>query len=170
MPKERQFGRAGGGVDIPARFELQWLRHYELMLLMKTLSIPLTGQIRIALPMQGSLFSAHFGGATQFRIIDADRDTRVLMAQTDQPAPKHIPGAFPKWLAEQGVQTVIAGSIGRRAVQLFSENGILVFTAQEGATAEELVVLQLEGRLTQPNIEECCTAHEHGHEHGSHAH
>ena len=66
------------------------------------------------------------------------------MAQTDQPAPKHVPGAFPKWLAEQGVQTVIAGSIGRRAVQLFSENGILVFTAQEGATAEELVVLQLE--------------------------
>ena len=136
--------------------------------LMQTLPTLPAAQIRIALPLQGSLFSDHFGGATHFRFIDADRSTRDLVSQTDQAAPKHVPGAFPKWLAEQGVQSVIAGSIGRRAVELFTENGILVFIAQKGVSPEELVKLQLEGRLTQPSIEDCCAGHDH--EHASHGH
>ena len=141
---------------------------------MQTLSspTPVAGQIRIALPMQGESFSEHFGGASHFRLFDADRTSRRIVGQTDVQAPEHVSCAFPKWLAQQGVQAVIIGAIGRRAVQLFAESGILVFTAQGAETPEKLVALQLEGCLTQPDMAACCPGHghEHGHENGSHCH
>jgi len=140
------------------------------MLYMQTISSPLAGQIRIALPMQGSSFCEHFGGASHFRLIDADLATRQIISQTDEQAPEHVPGAFPQWLARQGVKAVIVGSIGKRAVQLFIANGIPVFVTQAEATPEELVALQLEGRLSEPNLESCCPGHDHGNEHGSSCH
>ena len=115
--------------------------------------------------MQGTSFSAHFGGATHFRIIEADRTNRNIISQADVQAPEHVPGAFPAWLAKQGVQAVIVGGIGQRAVQLFTESGIQVFTAQGEATPEELVMQQLEGILTQPDLAACCPGH--GHDHGN---
>jgi len=142
------------------------------MLYMQTISSPIAGQTRIALPIQGASFSDHFGGASHFRIVDADLATRHIISQTDEQAPEHVPGAFPQWLAQQGVKAVIVGSIGKRAVQLFIANGIPVFVAQAGATPEELVKLQLEGSLSEPNLESCCPGHghEHGHEHTSCGH
>jgi len=145
---------------------------------MQTISNPITGQIRIALPMQGAAFCEHFGGASHFRLIDADRTTLHIISQTDLEAPEHVPGAFPAWLAQQGVQAVIVGGIGKRAVQLFIASGIPVFIAKPGLTPEDLVAQQLEGGLTEANLEACCPGHghdhdhdhDHGHEHGSHCH
>jgi len=139
---------------------------------METISSPIAGQVRIALPMQGTSFSAHFGGATHFRIIDADRITRNIISHADVQAPEHVPGAFPAWLAKQGVQAVIVGGIGQRAVQLFTQSGIQVFTAQGEASPDELVTQQLEGILMQPDLAACCPGHgaDHGHEHTSCAH
>lgn len=154
------------------RFDLQSRHSYELMLYMETISSPIAGQLRIALPMQGGSFSEHFGGASHFRLIDADRGSRSIISQADVQAPEHVPGAFPSWLAKQGVQAVIVGSIGQRAVQLFTENSIQVFTAQGGASPEELVAQQLEGILAQPGLAKCCPGHghDHGNEHSSCAH
>jgi predicted Fe-Mo cluster-binding NifX family protein len=122
--------------------------------------------------MQGASFSEHFGGASHFRLIDADLATRHIISQTDVQAPEHVPGAFPEWLAQQGVKAVIVGGIGKRAVQLFVAHGIPVFIAQPGATPEDLVSRQLEGGLAQPNLEDCCPGHghDHGNEHSSCAH
>jgi len=139
---------------------------------METISSPTTGQIRIALPMQGASFSSHFGGATHFRIIEADRVTRAILSQADVQAPEHVPGAFPAWLAKQGVQAVIVGGIGQRAVQLFMESSIQVFTAQGEATPDEMVAQQLEGLLSQPDLAKCCSGHgdDHGHDHSACTH
>ena len=139
---------------------------------METISSPMTGQIRIALPMQGAAFSSHFGGASHFRIVEADRATRTILSQADVKAPEHVPGAFPAWLAKQGVQAVIVGGIGQRAVQLFMESGIQVFTAQAEATPEAMVAQQLEGILSQPDLAKCCPGHgeDHGHDSSSCAH
>jgi predicted Fe-Mo cluster-binding NifX family protein len=43
-------------------------------------------------------------------------------------APAHEPGLLPRWLAERGVNLVIAGGMGQRARMLFTENGIDVIT------------------------------------------
>jgi len=139
---------------------------------MQTISSPTKDQIRIALPMQGAAFSSHFGGATHFRIIDADRVTHNIISQAEVQAPEHVPGAFPSWLAKQGVQSVIVGGIGQRAVQLFNESGIQLFTAHGEATPEALVAQQLEGNLAQPDLAICCPGHgdDHGHKHTSCSH
>ncbi len=139
---------------------------------MQTISSPALGQIRIALPMQSASFSEHFGGASHFRLIEADRATRHIISQTDVQAPEHVPGAFPRWLAQQGVQALIVGSIGKRAVQMLAASGIAVFIAQQGTSLEDLVAHQLEGRLAPANLEACCSGHghDHGHDHGAHCH
>ena len=122
--------------------------------------------------MQGTAFSEHFGGASHFRFIDANRVTGIIAGHPDMPAPEHVPGAFPQWLAKLGVQAVIAGGIGKRAVQLFTANNIAVFIAQGGASPEELVAQQLAGKLALASLDACCPGHghDHGHEHGSHCH
>lgn len=111
--------------------------------------------------MQGAVFSGHFGGATHFRLIDVSRETKLVLHQADVQAPEHVPGAFPKWLAAEGVQGVIVSGIGKRAVELFTAEGIPVFVAKEGASPAELVALQLDGNLAQANLEQCCPGHQH---------
>ena len=122
--------------------------------------------------MKGEAFSAHFGGASHFRFIDAERATGRIVGQAVVQAPEHVPGAFPRWLAQQGVKSVIVGGIGKRAVQMFVGVNIPVFIAKEGASPAELVSLHLEGRLAQASMNDCCPGHdyEHANEHGSHCH
>jgi predicted Fe-Mo cluster-binding NifX family protein len=67
--------------------------------------------------------------------------------------PAHEPGVLPKWLGEMGVKLVIAGGIGRRAQQLFNENGINVITGAPGDTPQQLVGDYLNGQLQSgPNV------------------
>ena len=113
--------------------------------------------------MKGEAFSAHFGGASHFRFIDAERATGRIVGQADVQAPEHVPGAFPRWLAQQGVKSVIVGGIGKRAVQMFVAENIAVFIAKPEVSLIELVSLQMEGRLAQANMNDCCPGH--GHEH-----
>lgn len=113
-------------------------------------------RIRIAFPMHGDQLSDHFGGSSHFRLIDANRKSKRIFRQTEATVPEHIASAFPKWLADQGVHCVIASSIGKRAVQMFVAVNIPVFIATEGASPAKLVSLQLEGRLVQSDMENCC--------------
>jgi ATP-binding protein involved in chromosome partitioning len=61
--------------------------------------------------------------------------------------PPHEPGLLPKWLAEKGVNCVIAGGMGSRAQQLFTESGIRVVTGAAGGSPKELVEQYLKGSL-----------------------
>lgn len=135
---------------------------------MPVASSPVANQIQIAFPMKDSAFCAHFGGASHFRIITAERGTGRILEQTEQQAPEHVPGAFPQWLARQGIQAVIVGSIGKRALQLFAAQGIAVYGAAPNAPVEELAKMQAMGLLQQTNLEECCPGHAHADE--SHCH
>ena len=119
--------------------------------------------------MQGEAFSEHFGGASHFRFIDAERATGRIVGQADVQAPEHVPGAFPRWLARQGVKSVIVGGIGKRAVQMFVAENIAVFIAKPGVSPVDLVKLQMDGLLAQANMNDCCPGHGHDHDH-AHGH
>ena len=47
-------------------------------------------------------------------------DQKILSSEFLSP-PEHTPGSFPKWVGEKGASVVIAGGMGRRAVDLFEE-------------------------------------------------
>ena len=53
--------------------------------------------------------------------------------------PPHEPGLLPRWLGEKGVNLIIAGGMGQRAVSLFNEQGIKVLTGAPQLALEELV-------------------------------
>jgi predicted Fe-Mo cluster-binding NifX family protein len=128
--------------------------------------------MKIAIPVQDGRLHDHFGGCRQFAVVEADPEKQTTLSTTVLPTPEHQPGAFPRWLRELGVETVIAGGIGRRALAIFAQHGIVVRSGPSGASVEELVTAYLGGQLTA--APDGCEHHdhEHGHDHGHrhHAH
>jgi len=130
--------------------------------------------MKIAIPVQNGLLHDHFGGSREFALVAVDPEKKVALRTEILPTPEHQPGAFPRWLREQGVQVVIAGGIGRRALANFAHHGITVCAGRAGAPVEELVAAYLKGDLTK--TPDGCEHHghdpdhEHGHYHHHHSH
>jgi len=61
--------------------------------------------------------------------------------------PPHEPGVLPRWLHEQGATHIIAGGMGRRAQDLFAQNGIRVIVGAPAGAPEELAAAYLAGTL-----------------------
>ena len=103
--------------------------------------------LRLAVPVAEGKLSMHFGHCAEFALIDADSGTGEIRGREDVPAPEHEPGLLPRWLAEKGVQAVIAGGMGQRAQQLFRDQGIQVLTGAPSEDPETLVRAYLAGTL-----------------------
>jgi ATP-binding protein involved in chromosome partitioning len=113
-----------------------------------SLSVQLNTEVpmRFAVPTQDKKLCAHFGHCEAFALIDTDGDGKILN-ETYVTPPPHEPGLLPPWIAGQGVDCVIAGGMGARAQQLFSENGVRVVTGAQGENAREVVENYLKGTL-----------------------
>jgi predicted Fe-Mo cluster-binding NifX family protein len=71
-----------------------------------------------------------------------------LLQRQDVTAPPHEPGLLPRWLAEQGVEMIIAGGMGQRAQDLFIRSGIKVYTGAPADAPELLVENFMAGSLS----------------------
>lgn len=101
--------------------------------------------MRFAIPMADGKLSLHFGHCESFALVDAE-DGKVVGRQ-DVPAPEHQPGLLPRWLAEREANVIIAGGMGRRALDLFAEQGIEVVVGASREEPEALVRSCLDGSL-----------------------
>jgi ATP-binding protein involved in chromosome partitioning len=70
--------------------------------------------IRIAIPVVNGKLSQHFGHCHSFTLLDIDDAAGSVVARQNTPAPPHEPGALPRWLAEQDVNLVVTGGMGKR--------------------------------------------------------
>ena len=121
----------------------------------------------IAIPVENGRLHGHFGGCREFALVEVDEDKRLTLNTTIVSPPEHQPGLFPRWLREQGVQVVIAGGIGRRALAIFAEQGIAVRAGAADASIAPLVASYLGGQLTEtPDSCEIHGDHHHHHHHG----
>lgn len=102
--------------------------------------------IRYAIPTAEGRLTAHFGHCSSFAIINATEDGTIENREDIVPPP-HEPGVLPRWLAEKGVHTILAGGMGMRAIELFRQNGIQVVCGSPSLTPEELVSQHLNGTL-----------------------
>lgn len=102
---------------------------------------------RIAVPLVNGQFSSHFGGAEQFALFDLDETTRSVTSHHIAAPPPHERGAFPLWLKEQGVTTVLTGGMGPRAVQILDRFRIEVVLGIQDGVPEKLVQEYLAGCL-----------------------
>ncbi|MBU2547310.1 MAG: NifB/NifX family molybdenum-iron cluster-binding protein [Proteobacteria bacterium] len=103
--------------------------------------------MKIAIPVADGRLSAHFGHCRLFALIDVDIETKNIIKREDHDAPPHEPGLLPSWLAERGAEMIIAGGMGQRALDLFSQQGIRVLVGAPNQKPEDLIAQYLDGTL-----------------------
>lgn len=87
--------------------------------------------IKIAFPTSNrSTIDGHFGKTEEFMIFTI-KDVDVI-AITHITPPPHAPGVIPAFLAENDVDVVITGGMGRKAIELFDAAGIDVILGAKG--------------------------------------
>lgn len=91
----------------------------------------------IAIPLENGVLCSHFGHCQEFAIINIENNAiKDVKAVTP---PEHVPGLYPRWVAQFGVTDVIAGGMGQKAIDLFHEQKINVFVGAPIKAAQDLV-------------------------------
>lgn len=115
--------------------------------------------MKIAAACEGKEIFGHFGHCTNFMIFDAENEE--ITGQDSIPNPGHKPGFLPNYLADLGVNVMIAGSMGGGALAIFRERGIEVITGAQG-DARMAAEAYLKGDLKSTDA--VCREHEHEHD------
>lgn len=103
--------------------------------------------MKIAVPVANNRICMHFGHCEQFMLFEVDKEQKKILAQASITPPPHEPGLLPRWLCEKGVNCVLAGGMGARAISLFKERGVEVITGSPALEPEEVVNKFLQGTL-----------------------
>ncbi len=103
------------------------------------------GFMRIAIPLAEGKLSPHFGHCEEFGLYDIKG--KEIVAKKIVTPPPHEPGVIPRFMKEQGVDLIIAGGMGQRAIQFFNDYGIKVLVGAPVKTPEELINDYLNGTL-----------------------
>ena len=91
----------------------------------------------IAIPVANETLCMHFGHCQTFRLFEVE-DNKIVKTE-DKVPPMHEPGVLPKWLGELNVNMIIAGGMGTRAQQLFTQAGVKVLTGAPGDDPQKVV-------------------------------
>ena len=107
--------------------------------------------MKIAIPLANDVLCPHFGQSQQFAIIEVNPDTKKIISSEKFTPPPHEPGSYPKWLSGLGCNVIIAGGMGRRAINLFEQNGIEVIIGTQSVDPAMLVISYLTEDLKSGN-------------------
>ncbi len=103
--------------------------------------------MKIAIPIANDKLCMHFGHCETFAVLTIDEQTKKVTARENLVPPPHEPGVLPAWLGEQKVNAIIAGGMGQRAQQLFTDQNISVVVGAPSESPEKLVESYLAGTL-----------------------
>jgi predicted Fe-Mo cluster-binding NifX family protein len=103
--------------------------------------------MKIAVPIADGRLTTHFGRCEEVVIVEADFEKQEIVGTKHLKPPPHAPGVLPKWLSMQGADVIIAGGMGHRARQMFTESGVYVVVGAPSGTPETLVTDYLNGIL-----------------------
>ncbi|MBF0208384.1 MAG: NifB/NifX family molybdenum-iron cluster-binding protein [Oligoflexia bacterium] len=103
--------------------------------------------MKIAIPTSNGLLCNHFGHCDVFTIFEIDEVSKKIHKTEEITPPPHEPGKLPPWIAAQGVNVVLAGGMGKRAIDLFSANGVDVIVGVMSDTPGKLVEKFMEKKL-----------------------
>lgn len=103
--------------------------------------------MKIAIPVTEGKLCLHFGHCEEFLLFDVEKGSRTITSITSVTPPPHEPGILPGWIADRGVNFVIAGGMGARAVSLFKERGVEVITGAPAGDPKAVLQSYLDGKL-----------------------
>lgn len=96
-----------------------------------------------------SAVSHHFGRCPYYVLVDIENGEIQEVRSVENPfVQSHQPGMVPGFIRDQGVDVMISGGMGRRALGFFEEYGIDVATGAD-STAKESLKRYLAGELRQ---------------------
>jgi predicted Fe-Mo cluster-binding NifX family protein len=96
--------------------------------------------LKIAIPSENNSISPHFGRCPRFTIVDMKNGEVNSREEIDSPG--HSPGLLPDYFRSLDVDTVIAGGMGMRAIELFKEKNIKVILGVQGSIDNVLLDLK----------------------------
>jgi len=101
----------------------------------------------------------HFGKAPTYTIIDTENNQVTVIPNTSE----HMGGTGlpPEYLHENGVDIMLCGGLGFKAVNMFESYGIKVFVGA-GGTVRDTFEAWKAGKLQNATAENSCS--EHGHD------
>lgn len=98
-----------------------------------------------AVPTVNGKMSGHFGRCEKFSIVEVENDK--IINEFDLVPPEHQPGVYPNFLAGKGISAIIAGGMGPKAQQIFTQNGIEVIMGAASESPADLVLDYLNNSL-----------------------
>jgi predicted Fe-Mo cluster-binding NifX family protein len=108
-----------------------------------------------------SVVSPHFGRCPHFILVDLDANEVKEVREIDNPFfAHHQPGQVPAFVHSLGVNVMLTGGMGGRAITFFQQFGIEGVTGAYG-TVRQSVERYLGGQLK--GAEPCKESQEHGH-------
>ena len=119
--------------------------------------------MKVCIPTMGNsgmeeAICQHFGKAPTFTLLDLDTKEAQILTNVSE----HLGGSgLPTdQLKDQGVQVMIVGGLGPKAIQNFAEQCVEVFV---GATGTVKVAIEdwREGLLTKASDDNACKNHRH---------
>ena len=114
--------------------------------------------MKIAIPVENGILSQHFGHCEGFYIATVENG-QIVNSETVLP-PEHSEGIFPTFLANNGVNVIIAGGMGPRAIDFFNQFNIDVYTGAEEKKPEALINDLINGILRTTG-KSCSGGHMH---------
>ena len=121
--------------------------------------------MKIVIPTLDGKLCGHFGHCESFTFVEVNSETKEI---------KNIENIIPEdgvscqsagWLAQQGIDLVLAGGMGGRPLMTFAQNGVEVVTGCPEIEIKEIVELFLNNTLE--TTENSCG---HGEGHQCHGH
>lgn len=109
--------------------------------------------MKLAIATEENKVSRHFGKCkvfTVYEIIEGQVKNRQLLDTGE-----HLQGELPSFLKSQGIDVIIAGSIGSGAQEKLNDLKLLFYTEIEGDT-EEVVTDYIKGKFTSDKPMNCC--------------
>ncbi len=110
--------------------------------------------MRIAISAQDDrgldgIVAHHFGRCPFYALVDVEGHTVVGIDVLANPYfNKHQPGAVPYFIQQQGAEVMVAGGMGRRAIDLFDQMNIEAYSGAAG-TIRRAVEMVVGGQLTE---------------------
>jgi predicted Fe-Mo cluster-binding NifX family protein len=102
-------------------------------------------KMKFAIPTVNDRLTPHFGHCEKFAIVETENDEIVNMGFIEPPL--HRPGAYPRFLASQGIDVIISGGMGMKAQELFVSNNIQVCIGVASDSPQFLVEQYLKDQL-----------------------
>ncbi len=108
--------------------------------------------MRIAIPLAEGKLAARLHRCQEFALVDVDPHTGIVQGRRSSAVPPAEAAGVPQWLADQGAQVLIVGSMGRRERGRFAEHGIRTVVDAPDETPAHLVAAYIAGSL-RPRVD-----------------